>query len=207
MYTEEGKWIAQSSQLYPHKGNRNIKQRAPLTWEQLSQPQAASYLFSPWSSHIAISHFQRQSATPLKISVSSSEKQGWHLLSPGSIQWSDEDPWPLSASTTAAMLLSFYVWTSPLGFIWWKSSTTGTFLAFFLRQGLAYLRPVPTGLVNDPRLASQAAEQQGGPRVGSRGRSPHQKLLALSGLQTEVQLTCLLSSGAFRKSALITAMV
>lgn len=215
VYTEERKWIAESSQPHSHKDNRNIiKQRAPLTYEQLSQPVAAICMFSLLSFHLSISDFLGK-AWHLSGSQAPHQEKGanTHFV-PVCIQRNDRrsQGLPTLFLWQQHHFHPFMFWASTLGFIWGKGSTTGTFLAFFLRQGLAHLHLVPTGSVNDPSLASQAIEQQGGPRNPRDGKervlsAPKVASPGYSLKTKERQLTCLLSSGAFKKSALITAMV
>lgn len=169
-----------------------------------------------WSSSCPfhLNKLHGRSGTTLRVSVSSSGKEGQSLPCPRehSGAWQKiSGLLPLFPSQQQGFHL-FMFQASMLGFIWCKGSASGTFLAFFLRQGLTHLHLLPTGSVNDPRLASQTAGQPGGQRSPQDGKERALDALKIASpeysLRTkEMQLTCLLSSGAFRKSALITAMV
>lgn len=113
------------------------------------------------------------------------------------------------ASATAAMLSSLYV----LGFYVFVSFDERT-LSQWLGQPWdigrrpAHVHLVPTGSVNDPGLASQEqSSRKPEESLGWAGAAPGAASPGHRLKTKEMQLTCLLSSGAFRKSALITAMV
>lgn len=117
---------------------------------------AAICMFSLLSFHLSISHFLGK-AWHLSGSQAPHQEKGanTHFV-PVCIQRNDRRSQGLPTLFLSQQhhFHPFMFWASTLGFIWEKGSTTGTFLAFFLRQGLAHLHLVPTGSVNDPSLAS-----------------------------------------------------